>query len=111
MDAIDLNKNLSIYEKYALHVIASKMDIDGDFMEPRWVYAGEIATRASMSVRQVFRVLASLEKRGYIHRTPQYVDVGGQMRNQATIYELTSKLFNEFAATHNVTLLRKPRVV
>ena len=108
LDAIDLNGNLSIYEKYALHIIAAQMPIEGEYAgEVRWVYTAEIAKRASMSRRQVFRVLADLEKRGYIHRYPQKIQIGDSLVQGATLYEFTSKLFHEYEAANNVRLLRR----
>lgn len=108
LDAIRFNKNLDKFDKMVLHELAAEMDVQGDYAEARWIYIARLVETTGMSRRQIFTVLARLEERGYITRQKQRATDGS--RNLATLFRFTSKLFNEFAAQHNVRPLRRPAV-
>jgi DNA-binding MarR family transcriptional regulator len=103
LDAISLNPSLNVYEKAVLHAIASQMDVNGDYDDERWMYIADITRRTSISRRQVFRVLANLEERGYLKRQQQKSEETG--KNAASLYRFSSKIFIEFEAASNVKVL------
>jgi DNA-binding PadR family transcriptional regulator len=94
LEAIDLNANLTAHEKLILHIIASQLKMSGDFLEERWVYISTLVTRSSLSERQVYYVLRSLEDKGYIVRRAQYAEQ--KPIRKASYFRLTAKLFDEF---------------
>lgn len=106
LDAITLNPNLDFFEKFVLVTIAGQMDVNGEYTETRWVYVSDIMKRTSISRRQVFRVLARLEERGYLERQKQWD--GESTKQKASVYILTAKTFREFEAAGNVRVLKKP---